>query len=212
MGPKGDIALVANSVTQVRETDKWKPVPNNKVYVFDLKANPPKHIGTVAVGKQPSGLSINKKGDLALVANRADNSITVYFWEGRERRRYDRHGRQRCACRHLPRWYEGTCRQVGRQQSLVAEIDGQKVHYEKYDMLAVVATTSPLSTAALASSSRSSCVMEGKRSVKSCPCGCRWSRASPPYGPASGNHRTSPHAANRRRRALPWRGLGCRVG
>jgi len=61
VSPRGDIALVANSVTQIKDADKWKPVPDNKVYVFDLKANHPKHIGTVAVGKQPSGLSISSK-------------------------------------------------------------------------------------------------------------------------------------------------------
>jgi DNA-binding beta-propeller fold protein YncE len=31
----------------------------------------------VEVGKQPSGLDISKKGDLALVTNRADNSISI---------------------------------------------------------------------------------------------------------------------------------------
>jgi hypothetical protein len=45
-------------------------VPDNKVYIFDLKANPPKQIGAVGVGKQPSGLDIRKKGDLALSAGR----------------------------------------------------------------------------------------------------------------------------------------------
>ena len=34
-------------------------------------------IGTVEVGKQPSGLDISKKGEIALVTNRADNSISV---------------------------------------------------------------------------------------------------------------------------------------
>ena len=74
--PSGDIALVANSVTQTKDGENWKPVPDNKVYVIDLKANPPQRIATVEVGKQPSGLDISKKGDLALVTNRADNSIS----------------------------------------------------------------------------------------------------------------------------------------
>ena len=60
--PNGELALVANSVTQTRDGDQWKPVPDNKVYIFDLKANPPKQIGTVEVGKQPSGLDVSKKG------------------------------------------------------------------------------------------------------------------------------------------------------
>jgi DNA-binding beta-propeller fold protein YncE len=75
--------LAANSVTQTKDGDKWKPVPDNKVYIFDLKANPPKQIGTVEVGKQPSGLDISKTGDLALVTNRGDNSISVLSISGK---------------------------------------------------------------------------------------------------------------------------------
>ena len=44
-------------VTQ--DGDKLKMGPDNKVYVIDLKANPPKLANTVTVGKQPSGLSFN---------------------------------------------------------------------------------------------------------------------------------------------------------
>ena len=45
--PNAELALVANSMTQTKDGEKWKPVPDNKVYIFDLKANPPKQIGTV---------------------------------------------------------------------------------------------------------------------------------------------------------------------
>ena len=55
----------------------WKAAPDNKLYVIDLTASPPRLIDTVAVGKQPSGMSINRAGNLALIANRADNSISV---------------------------------------------------------------------------------------------------------------------------------------
>ena len=40
-------------------------------------ANPPKLTDTVTVGKQPSGLSISHKGDLALIANRAGKSVSI---------------------------------------------------------------------------------------------------------------------------------------
>ena len=56
--------------------------PDNKVYVIDLKANPPKHAGTITVGKQPSGLSFNSAGNLALVTNRADKSVSVLSVNG----------------------------------------------------------------------------------------------------------------------------------
>src|SRR5207245_8975350 len=80
----GQLAIVATPLTWVQEGSGWKPTPDNKPYVLDLKASPPKHIGTVEIGKQPSGLSINSRGDLALVANRADNSISVLSIAGNE--------------------------------------------------------------------------------------------------------------------------------
>jgi hypothetical protein len=56
--------------------------PDDKVYVIDLKTDPPKLAGTMTVGKQPSGLSFNPPGDLALVANSADKSISVLAVKG----------------------------------------------------------------------------------------------------------------------------------
>src|SRR5207249_10592458 len=67
--PDERLAIVANSMTWVQEGGAWKPAPDNKLYVIDLKATPPGLIATVEIGKQPSGLSINSRGDLALVAN-----------------------------------------------------------------------------------------------------------------------------------------------
>ena len=46
------------------------------------KANPPKLANTVTVGKQPSGLSFNSAGTLALVTNRADKSVSVLSVKG----------------------------------------------------------------------------------------------------------------------------------
>jgi len=80
--PTNSIALVADSVTVVQDGDKLKQEPDNKVYVIDLKARPVKLAGTVIVGKQPSGLSFNPAGNLALVANRLDKSIGVLSVKG----------------------------------------------------------------------------------------------------------------------------------
>ncbi len=59
-------------------------MPDNRIYVIDLMANPPAQIATVEVGKQPSGMAINRAGDLALIANRADNSVSVLTISGKE--------------------------------------------------------------------------------------------------------------------------------
>jgi DNA-binding beta-propeller fold protein YncE len=82
--PSGDIALVANSLMPVTQGWGHRLEPDDKVFVVDLKANPPKVIGTVLVGKQPSGVAISPKGDLALVANRADGTISVLSIQGKD--------------------------------------------------------------------------------------------------------------------------------
>lgn len=80
--PTNSIALVADSIDVTKDGDKLKMSPDNKVYVIDFKANPPKLAATVTVGKQPSGLSFNPAGTLALVTNRADKSISVLSVKG----------------------------------------------------------------------------------------------------------------------------------
>ena len=80
--PDGKLGLVANSVVHVQEGNSWKSVPDDKLYVIDLTADPPKLVDTVAVGRQPSGLSISGKGDLALIANRDGKSVSVVSIQG----------------------------------------------------------------------------------------------------------------------------------
>jgi DNA-binding beta-propeller fold protein YncE len=80
--PTNSIALVADSMNVTQVGGKLKNSPDNKVYVIDLKANPPKLAGTVTVGKQPSGLSFNHAGNLVLVTNRADKSVSVLSVKG----------------------------------------------------------------------------------------------------------------------------------
>jgi DNA-binding beta-propeller fold protein YncE len=84
IAPNGDIALVADSINVVKDGDKLKSVPDDKIYVIDLKANPPKLAATLTLkaGSQPSGLSFSPSGNLALVANRADKSISVLAVNG----------------------------------------------------------------------------------------------------------------------------------
>jgi DNA-binding beta-propeller fold protein YncE len=82
IAPDGAIALVADSMTVTEENGIRKFTPTDKLFVIDMKANPPKLAQTVTVGKQPSGLSFSPKGDIALVANRADGTISVLRIEG----------------------------------------------------------------------------------------------------------------------------------
>ena len=80
--PDGKLGLVANSVVMNQDGSAWKVAPDKKLFVIDLTANPPKQVDTVTVGSQPSGLSISKRGDLALIANRAGKSVSVLSIQG----------------------------------------------------------------------------------------------------------------------------------
>jgi DNA-binding beta-propeller fold protein YncE len=82
--PKGDLALVANSSKAIEKDGKWQTEPDDRLFVVDLKANPPAVIQTLNLGKQPSGLAINAAGTLALVANRADGTISVLSIGGKD--------------------------------------------------------------------------------------------------------------------------------
>jgi DNA-binding beta-propeller fold protein YncE len=82
--PSGEIAFVANSLEPVIQGWGHRLEPDNKVFLIDLKATPPKVIGTITVGKQPSGMAISPNGDLALVANRADGTISVLTIRGKD--------------------------------------------------------------------------------------------------------------------------------
>src|SRR5947207_11301908 len=74
--PDRRIALISNSL-KVDPQDATNWVPESFVHVLDLTADPPKVVGKAKAGRQPSGLSITPNGRLALVANRADGTISI---------------------------------------------------------------------------------------------------------------------------------------
>jgi DNA-binding beta-propeller fold protein YncE len=82
--PKGDLALVANSVNGVEKDGKWETVSDDRLFVIDLKANPPAVIATLHLGKKPSGMAINSAGTMALVANRDDGTVSVLSIDGKD--------------------------------------------------------------------------------------------------------------------------------
>jgi len=134
--PDGRLAIVANSVNHVPEGAGWKFVPDNKLYVIDLTTSPPSHIGTVEVGKQPSGLDINRAGNLALVANRADNSISVLSIQGKDVKLVDTvpMGEQVAAVAFTPDGKRALAVKFPGHKVALLDVDGQKVTYTKYDM------------------------------------------------------------------------------
>lgn len=83
ISPSRDIALVANSVTVKDKDGKNVPEPDDRIFVVDLKANPPAVVDTLHGGKQPSGMAISPDGKLALVCNRADGTVSVLSIDGK---------------------------------------------------------------------------------------------------------------------------------
>jgi DNA-binding beta-propeller fold protein YncE len=79
--PDGKLALIASSII-VGEDEAHKAKPDNRLFVVDITARPPKLISTVQVGEQPSGLAISPDGAMALVTNRAGKSVTVLSIKG----------------------------------------------------------------------------------------------------------------------------------
>jgi YVTN family beta-propeller protein len=135
--PDERLAIVANSMNWVQDGANWKPAPDNKLYVFDLKATPPAHIATVEVGKQPSGLSINSRGDLALIANRNDKSISVVSIQGKDVKLIDTvpMGDEVAAVAITPDGKRALAAKFPVHKVAVLDIDGQKVTYNsKLDM------------------------------------------------------------------------------
>ncbi len=134
--PDERLAIVANPVNHVPDGTGWKFVPDNKLYVIDLTTSPPSHIATVEVGKQPSGLDINRAGNLALVANRADNSISVLSIQGKDVKLVDTvpMGEQVAAVAFTPDGKRALAVKFPGHKVALLEVDGQKVTYTKYDM------------------------------------------------------------------------------
>ena len=136
--PDEGLALVANSLNVVEEVGVRKQVPDNRLWVIDLNANPPKLIDTVAVGRQPSGLTINHAGTLALIANRADGSVSVLRIRGKKVELIDTVviGEQVAHVRFTPDGKRALAVKFPGHKVAMLDIDGEKVTYNKQDMAA----------------------------------------------------------------------------
>ena len=130
------LAIVANSVDWVQDGASWKPQPDTKLYVFDLKTSPPSQVGTVEVGKQPSGLAINRAGTLALVTNRADKSISVLSISGNDVKLVDTiaMGDEVASVAFTPDGKRALATKFAAHKIALLTIEGQKVTYTKHDM------------------------------------------------------------------------------
>lgn len=134
--PSGAIAIVADSMDSVKDGDNWKLVPDDKIYVIDLKAKPAKLINTIEGPKQPSGLSISPAGDLALVTNRAGKSISVLAINGTDVKLADTidMGDEVTAVVFTPDGKHALATKAAANKVALLDVDGGKVTYTKRDL------------------------------------------------------------------------------
>lgn len=82
VAPDESIALVSANM-KLDPADPKKLVADNRVSVIDLKASPPAVVATLEAGLGPAGISINRAGTLALVANRNDGTVSIFTISGK---------------------------------------------------------------------------------------------------------------------------------
>ena len=82
IAPDESIALVT-SANKPDAADPSRQVPDDTLTVIDLKATPPVVIATLHAGMGATGVSINRRGTLALVANRSEGTVSIFTIQGK---------------------------------------------------------------------------------------------------------------------------------
>jgi DNA-binding beta-propeller fold protein YncE len=138
--PNESLALVTAAM-KIDPNDATKQIPNNQLSVIDLQASPPKVIAQLETGKGPAGLSITRQGDLALVANRSEGTVSVFGIKGKEVTSLGavKIGDEKTGVSHVaisPDSKTALVTRDGDNLISVLSIDGTKVEYTKRDMSA----------------------------------------------------------------------------
>jgi DNA-binding beta-propeller fold protein YncE len=134
--PSRDIALVADTMKGEPKDNGFAIVPDNRLFVVDLKANPPAIAATLTLGAAPSGLAISPDGKWALVCNRDDGTISVLSIDGKNVKAGDTvsvgaAGDKLSAVAIAPDGQFALAVKPGSNKVAVLKIDNGKVSYEK---------------------------------------------------------------------------------
>jgi DNA-binding beta-propeller fold protein YncE len=140
ISPDGSFALVT-AATKIDPSDPKKTVPDDKLSVIDLKASPPKLLAQLPAGKGAAGVSINRAGTLALVANRMEGTVSVFSIADRSLTALGKIelGSDKSGPSHVAIAPDGKTALVTREgdnKISVLAIEGSKVEYTKHDMSA----------------------------------------------------------------------------
>jgi len=136
--PDESLALVTAAM-KIDPHDATRQIPDNRLSVIDLKASPPAVIATLETGQGPAGLSINRQGTLALVANRTEGTVSVFSISGKEVKNVGavQLGDAKTGVSHVAISPDGKTALVTRDgDSMVSvlAIDGARVEYTKRDL------------------------------------------------------------------------------
>ena len=150
VGPPSSVAIardesfaLVTGASKIDPTDPKKVVPDDKLTVIDLKASPPKVTAQLQAGKGAAGVSINRAGTLALVANRSEGTVSVFSIAGNVLTPVGKVnlGDDKSGPSHVAITPDGKAALVtrdGDNKISVLSIDGTKVEYTKRDLSAGV--------------------------------------------------------------------------
>jgi DNA-binding beta-propeller fold protein YncE len=138
---KDESFAIVTSAMKVDPADPKKTTPDDRISVIDLKANPPAVIATLEAGASPAGVSINRQGNLALVANRAEGTVSIFTIQGKTVASAGKVtvGDAKSGVSHATIAPDGKTALVSRDgddRISVLSIDGTKVEYTKRDLTA----------------------------------------------------------------------------
>ncbi|HET6368077.1 MAG TPA: YncE family protein, partial [Pseudomonadales bacterium] len=138
--PDEGLALVTSAM-KVDPADKTKTINDNRLSVVDLSSSPPRLLGTLETGASPAGISINRQGNLALVANRGEGTVSVFTISGKTVSGLGKIavGPANGGPSHVAITPDGKMALVTRDGDSyisVLSIDGTKVEYTKRDLAA----------------------------------------------------------------------------
>ena len=148
VGPPSSVAIardetfaLVTAASKVDPADPKKVVPDDKLTVIDLKASPPKVAAQLQAGKGAAGVSINRAGTLALVANRSEGTVSVFSIAGGVLTPVGKVdlGNDKSGPSHVAITPDGKTALVtrdGDHKISVLSIDGTKVEYSKRDLSA----------------------------------------------------------------------------
>lgn len=137
--PDERLAIAVNSTDVMQQGAEWKPVPSNKLHVIDLTANPPALLRTIEVGRRPTGIAINSRGDMALITFRVDKAVGVFSIQGNEVKLIDtvQLGDETGPVAFTPDGRRALVGKIATNKIAVLDINGQQVTYDKTKDMAV---------------------------------------------------------------------------